>query len=122
MSDARGTRFSAHPAMFKARPFLFVLSVILCVVGVGIVILVVWYFQCKSTKLEIIDDEVVLERGLLSKERVELDLSSIRSVRVYQSFLNRITGVGRVAVFTAGDDPEFVVEGIPDANKFRELT
>ena len=122
MSDAQGTKFSAHPAMFRARPFFFILAVLLCFVVVGIFILIAWYLQCKSTKLEIINDEVVLERGLLSKERVELDLSSIRSVHVYQSLLNRITGVGRVAVFTAGDDAEFVVEGIPDPNTFRELT
>lgn len=117
-----GVKFSAHPAMFKARPFSFILSVLLCAVGIGFIILMVWYVKCKATKLEIIDNEVVLERGLLSKERIELNLESVRSVRVYQSFLNRITGVGRITVFTAGDNPEFEVDGIPDPNKFRELT
>ncbi|MBB3169720.1 PH domain-containing protein [Simiduia aestuariiviva] len=124
MTDAvaPGTKFSAHPAMFKARPFSFILCVLLCAVGIGILILMVWYVKCKSTKLSIIDNEVVLERGLLSKERIELGLASIRSVRVYQSFLNRITGVGKITVFTAGDSPEFEVDGIPEPNKFRELT
>lgn len=117
-----GVKFSAHPAMFKARPFSFILSVLLCAVGIGFIILMVWYVKCKSTKLEIVDDEVVLERGLLSKERIELSLASVRSVRVYQSFLNRITGVGRITVFTAGDNPEFEVDGIPEPNRFRELT
>lgn len=121
-ASAPGTKFSAHPAMFKARPFTFILCLLLCAVGVGILILMVWYVKCKSTKLEIIDNEVVLERGLLSKERIELGITSVRSVRVYQSFLNRITGVGKITVFTAGDSPEFEVEGIPDPNKFRELT
>ncbi|MDN3638102.1 PH domain-containing protein [Simiduia curdlanivorans] len=124
MSDAPapGTKFSAHPAMFKARPFSFILCLLLCAVGVGILILMVWYVKCKSTKLEIVDNEVVLERGLMSKERIELGIASIRSVRVYQSFLNRITGVGKITVFTAGDNPEFEVDGIPEPNKFRELT
>ena len=124
MSEAAtaNIKFSAHPAMFKARPFNFILCVLLCAVGIGILILMVWYVKCKSTKLEIVDNEVVLERGLMSKERIELNLSSVRSVRVYQSFLNRITGVGKITLFTAGDQPEFEVEGIPDPNKFRELT
>ena len=121
-SLAPGTKFSAHPAMFKARPFSFILCVLLCAVGIGILILMAWYIKCKSTKLEIIDHEVVLERGLLSKERIELGLTSIRSVRVYQSFLNRLTGVGKITVFTAGDSPEFEVDGIPDPNKSRALT
>ena len=122
MTDASVTKFSAHPAMFRARPFAFILSVLLCAVGVGIFILIVWYIKSRSIRLAIIDDEVILERGFVSKERVELNLSSVRSVRVYQSFLNRLTGVGRVTVFTAGDDPEFTVDGIPDPNEFRELT
>lgn len=121
-APAPGTKFSAHPAMFKARPFTFILCVLLCAVGIGILILMVWYLKCKSTKLMIVNDEVVLERGLLSKERIELGVASIRSVRVYQSFLNRITGVGKITVYTAGDSPEFEVEGIPDPNTFRELT
>ncbi|UTA47839.1 PH domain-containing protein [Simiduia sp. 21SJ11W-1] len=121
-APAPGTKFSAHPAMFKARPFTFILYVLLCAVAIGFLILMVWYLKCKSTKLEIIADEVVLERGLLSKERIELGIASIRSVRVYQSFINRITGVGKITVYTAGDNPEFEVEGIPEPNRFRELT
>ena len=124
MSDALapGTKFSAHPAMFKARPFSFVLCLLLCAVGIGIPILIVWYVKCRSITLEINDNEVIYEQGFMSKERIELELSGIRSVRVYQSFLNRMTGVGRISVFTAGDDPEIVVEGIPDPGKFRDLT
>lgn len=121
-SAAPAVKFSAHPAMFKARPFSFILCVLLCAVGIGILILMVWYIKCKSTKLEIVEHEVVLERGLMSKERIELGIASIRSVRVYQSFLNRITGVGKITVFTAGDQPEFEVDGIPNPNRFRELT
>lgn len=117
-----GVKFSAHPAMFKARPFSFILSLLLCAVGIGFIILMVWYVKCKATKLAIVDHEVVLERGLLSKERIELSLSSVRSVRVYQSFLNRLTGVGRITLYTAGDQPEFTVDGIPEPNRFRELT
>lgn len=122
-TEARpGVKFSAHPAMFKARPFSFILSVLLCAVGIGFIILMVWYIKCKSTRLEIVDTEVVLERGLLSKERIELNVASVRSVRVYQSFINRLTGVGRITLYTAGDQPEFTVDGIPEPNRFRELT
>jgi len=40
---------------------------------------------------------------------------------VDQSFMNRIFGVGKIAVFTAGDEPELVVDGLPDPNSIRDV-
>jgi uncharacterized membrane protein YdbT with pleckstrin-like domain len=114
-------KFDAHPAMFKSHPFWFILSVILVPVGIGIIILLAWYLVAKATRLAIIGSDVVLEKGLLSKERTELSISSIRSVRVYQSFINRICGVGTISVYTAGDRPEMTAAGIPEPNRFRDI-
>jgi uncharacterized membrane protein YdbT with pleckstrin-like domain len=66
-------------------------------------------------------NDLVLTQGLLSKDRIELDIASIRTVRVYQSFLNRIFNVGSVSVFTAGDMPEIEVKGLPDPHDLRQL-
>lgn len=115
------TTFSERPAMFRSNPFGFILSVLLIPVGIGVVILLVWYLKCLSTKLELNGNDLVLTKGLLSKDRIELDISSIRTVRVYQSFLNRIFNVGSVSVFTAGDSPEIEVAGLPDPHDLREL-
>lgn len=114
-------KFDANPAMFKSHPFWFIASLILVPVGIGIVILLAWYLVTKATRLAIIGDDVVLEKGLLSKERVELSISSIRSVRVYQSFINRICGVGTISIYTAGDRPEMTANGIPEPSRFREI-
>lgn len=115
------TKFSAHPAMFKNHPLGFIVSILLIPVGVGILILLVWYLKCKSTRLEVVGNDIVLERGLLSKDRTELNLSSIRSVNVWQSFTDRIFGVGKITVFSAGDKPEILVSGIPNPHQFREV-
>lgn len=50
-----------------------------------------------------------------------MNISSIRTIRVKQSFFNRIFGVGTVEIYTAGDSAEFVAKGLPDPNKVREL-
>lgn len=115
------TKFDAHPAMFKSHPFWFIAALILVPVGIGILILLAWYLVTKATRIAVIGDDVVLEKGLLSKERTELNISSIRSVRVYQSFVNRICGVGTVSIYTAGDQPEMVAAGIPQPNLFRDI-
>ncbi len=114
-------KYSEHPAMFKNNPLGFLLSILLIPVGVGIIILLAWYLKCKSTQLELVGSDLVLERGLLSKDRTELALSSVRTVNVYQSFFNRIFGVGRIAIYTAGDDAEMEVAGLPDPHRLREL-
>lgn len=114
-------KYSEHPAMFKNHPLGFLLSILLIPAGIGIIILLVWYMRCKAIKLEVIDGDVVVERGLMSKDRTELSIAGIRTVNVFQSFGNRIFGVGKVAIFTAGDDPEIEVAGLPDPHRLREL-
>ncbi|MGM0570252.1 MAG: PH domain-containing protein [Pseudomonadota bacterium] len=107
--------------MFRNNPLGFILSILLIPLAVGILILLWWYLQCKSTKLEFTGNDLVLEKGLLSKERMELDVRRIRSVNVYQSFFNRIFGVGRISIFTAGDEPEIEVAGLPSPHDLRTL-
>ena len=71
-------------------------------------------------RLRIDADQMHLETGLLSKAHVDIDISQIRTVKVHQSFLNRVLRVGNISVYTAGDNPEFQVVGIPDPNRVRE--
>ena len=113
--------YSEHPSMFRSNPLGFILAVLLIAAAVGVLILLWWYLQCKSTKLEADGHTVMLERGLLSKERIELDIDKVRTVKVYQSLFNRMFGVGRISVYTSGDAAEFEVAGMPDPHRFREL-
>jgi len=113
--------YQAHPPMFRNNPLAFVLSVLLVAVAVGIIILLVWYVKTRSELLTITTEDLLYERGILSKSRSELRLSSIRSVRVHQSLAQRMFGTGDIEVYTAGDSPEVTVKGIPDPNEVREL-
>ena len=58
---------------------------------------------------------------MLSKERSEINISSVRTIKVKQSFFNRIFGVGTIEIYTAGDSPEITARGMPDPNRIREL-
>jgi len=113
--------YAAHPVMFKNNPLGFIVSLILVPVGIGILILLVWHLKNKSTKLTVTESEILFEKGLLSKDRSEVSVGSVRTIRVKQSFFDRIFGVGRVEIFTAGDSPEIVANGLPDPNRVREL-
>lgn len=54
--------YSEHPVMFKSNPLGFIVALLLIVVGVGVLILLWWYLQCKSTTLETDGSSVMLER------------------------------------------------------------
>ena len=113
--------YDAHPAMFRAHPFWFLGYIILIpAFGLGVVLLLYWYIQTRQTRLTVTDSEIVYARGILRKARTEVSLKHIRSVNMTQGFLNRLLRVGTIQVFTAGDQPEFTVPGIPLPGTVRE--
>ena len=114
--------YDSHPAMARASPFFFALALLTVPIGIGLVILLVWYLKVLASRLIITDEEIRLERGLLAKTHKEIRLSAIRTVRIDQSFLNRIFNVGTVTVYSAGDQPEFSVAGMPHPGRIRDLT
>jgi uncharacterized membrane protein YdbT with pleckstrin-like domain len=113
--------YEAHPAMFRAHPFWFILCVLLIAAfGIGIILLLYWYIKTRATALTVTDQELMYERGILSKDRTSVSLKHIRSVNIAQGFVNRIMGVGTVQVSTAGDMPEFTIADMPDPYVIQE--
>ncbi|QPI74447.1 PH domain-containing protein [Sphingobium sp. Cam5-1] len=116
MSDA--WLYDEHPAMFRAHPFLFIL---LLISVVGLLAIGVWWLRTKGERLALSDREVLMERGLLAKQRTEIALSSIRSVRITQTFGQRIFDVGNVELFSAGDIAEIAVKSMPRPGRIRNI-
>ena len=113
--------YEAHPAMFRAHPFLFAGCVLLIAAfGLGIIILLYWYIKTRMTALIVTEHDITFEQGILSKDRTSVSLRHVRSVRVTQGFVNRIFGVGIVEIATAGDEPEFSVKDMPDPHEIRD--
>ena len=116
MSDA--WLYDEHPAMFRAHPFLFIL---LLISVVGLLAIGVWWLRTRGERLALSDREVLMERGLLAKQRTEIALSSIRSVRITQTFGQRIFDVGNVELFSAGDMAEIAIKSMPRPGRLRNI-
>ena len=113
--------YEAHPAMFRAHPFWFILAVLLIAAfGAGILILLYWYIKTRATTVTVTDSDLLYEKGILSKNRTSVSLQHIRSVNVMQTFVNRILGVGTIQISTAGDLPEFTIADMPDPHLISE--
>jgi len=113
-----GWLYDEHPAMFRAHPFLFIL---LLVSVIGILAIAIWWIMHKGERLALSDREVLLERGLLSKQRTEFALSSIRSVRITQTLGQRMFDVGNIELFSAGDVAEIAIKSMPRPGRIRDI-
>jgi membrane protein YdbS with pleckstrin-like domain len=141
---AGGPLYDRHPAMFRNHPlpFVFGLVVPLAVLLVGLlrpnsggllalgavlaalagVAFLVWYLQCRATRLTITDRKVTLRRGLLTKDINEVRHEDIRNLRLSQGVLQRLLDVGSIGLSTAGQSGvEIEVHGLPHPHRVREI-
>jgi uncharacterized membrane protein YdbT with pleckstrin-like domain len=88
-------------------------------VVIGFLRLLSWWIATKLDRLVIKDDEIVWTHGLLNKQYTEINMGSVRTVRVSQGLLQRIMNAGDVTIFTSGDIPELVVKGLPNPGAIR---
>lgn len=138
---------TVHQAMFGSKPFTFLilcLAVILgfgggiffaltpatvpiaiTCAGVGLICLLTlfcWRMVRHSRRLEITNRRIFDKQGLLSKRINEVRIQDIRDMQVVQSFPERLLGVGRLSISTAGQaDYEIEIADIPSPNKVREV-
>lgn len=115
--------YSAHPAMFRNRPILFLICCLLTLAyGLGLLILLVWWVQCLGTSLVVTDHRVTLRRGILSKYTNDVMIPDIRNVQIGQNLFQRLFGVGSVGVSSSGQGGmEIEVNGIPNPQRVKAI-
>jgi len=112
----------ASPSMFRNRPFSFVLVCLLSLVGIGIPILVIWFFRCRSTELTVTDLRTRLHRGWLSRSITEVWHRDVRNVQIEQTFFQRVLGVGSIGVSSAAQSSiEIEVSGMRNVDKIKGI-
>ncbi|NBT88970.1 MAG: PH domain-containing protein [Flavobacteriaceae bacterium] len=122
MKKATDTLYTASPSMFKNHPLFFILCILLIPYLVGLLLLAIWWLQCKSTFLTITSQTVTLRKGLLSKHINEIRHRDIKNIQIHQSLLDRIFRVGRIGLSTAGQsDIEILVSGLPEPYRIKTL-
>lgn len=107
--------------MFRAHPGRFLLAGLLIMFfGISLPFLLIWFVRTRTTRLVVTKTDILFEKGILSKDRIEMSVLQINAIRVRQGLINRIFGVGAIEVYTAGDLPEFAVSNIPRPHKLRD--
>lgn len=122
-SHKETTLYSRHPSMFRNRPILFLVFVLLIAVyGIGLLLFILWLIRCLGTTLTVTDKRTTLRSGLLSKRITEIWHRDVRNVLVEQSFFQRIFSVGDLGISSAGgSDIEIKAYGMPAPYRVKEI-
>jgi uncharacterized membrane protein YdbT with pleckstrin-like domain len=113
--------YDASPAMFRNHPLWFLAAVLLIAAfGLGILVLLYWYIKVRSVRLTLDGDVMHLSRGIFSKDQIDLGIPEISTVRIRQTFWQRLFGVGAIEVFTSGDVAEISLDGMPNPSFVRD--
>lgn len=78
------------------------------------------HIQRQAVKMTISGDKLRYETGLASKSTRIIQLPKVQDVRVVQSFLQRIFGVGDISIETAGEYSRLLVENLDKPQQLAE--
>jgi predicted RNA-binding Zn-ribbon protein involved in translation (DUF1610 family)/membrane protein YdbS with pleckstrin-like domain len=117
-----------RPAMFRARPFRFLLLVAVGLGGVvglaiapppanfiagglgaaALLALLVWKLYTLGEGIRITTQRIIDREGFFSRATSEVRFTHIRNVQIRQSFIQRVMGVGTLAISTAAENEDEV--------------
>ncbi|QGJ70029.1 Membrane-flanked domain DUF304 [Planctomycetales bacterium 10988] len=128
-----------HPAMFRNDPlhfigYLFLIGISgyglirtyaadqmilagLCAIPLlyGLLGFGIWYLRVLYTTVTITNKRTRYRVGIISKDTSEVLHDDVRNIQIDQSLVQRILGVGDIALSSSGqDDMEIKVSGLPD--------
>ena len=78
------------------------------------------HIQRQAVKLTIAGDKLRYETGMASKSTRLIQLPKVQDVRVVQSFMQRILGVGDISIETAGENSRLVVHNLDQPQQLAE--
>ncbi len=113
-----GVPIEGSPVDNWPRPVTLVLSIVFAVFTLASLISMVhWFFDTRFQSLIITNERSIWTRGIFDRETSEVQHDDVRNIQVKQTFIDRILGVGRIAISSAGqDEMEIDVRDVPKPN------
>jgi uncharacterized membrane protein YdbT with pleckstrin-like domain len=99
------------------------LTLLLCLVGVGLVIILIKWIENLTTTYEITQDRLILRRGIFVKSIDEVELYRVKDVRLDFTLINQWANIGTITVTSSDEttrDAPLVIRDVDDANARRE--
>ena len=75
----------------------------------------------RSHRYGISNQRIMVESGVFSKSLAEVDVRTIDDITFHQTFVERLLGIGQIAVLSSDPRTRASAVGIPDPRQVREL-
>jgi len=95
-----------------------------CAITLSVIVAIVGYWMILSrfTTLTVTDDRTIYQEGIISRETSEVQHDDVRNIKLDQSFVQRLLGVGGVGISSSGqDDMEVVAKRLPNPERIIRL-
>ena len=80
-----------------------------------------WFFDARFQTMTITVERTIWARGIFKRETSEVQHDDVRNIQVKQTFVDRILGVGRIAISSAGqDEMKIDVRDVPRPDKIAD--
>lgn len=99
------------------------LTLLLCLVGVGLVIALIQWIRFLDVTYELTEDRLILRKGIFVKSIDEIELYRVKDVRMDFTLINQWAGIGTIAIDSSDEttrDGALVIPHIERAAERRE--
>jgi uncharacterized membrane protein YdbT with pleckstrin-like domain len=98
-------------------------TLLLCLVGVGLLIVLVKWIENIATTYELTDERLIIRSGIFSKSIDEIELYRVKDIRMVYSMIGGWAGIGTL-ILTSSDPTTsgrpLVIRDIVDCERRRE--
>jgi len=98
-------------------------TLLLCLVGIGLVIVLVKWIANLATTYEVTADRLILHCGIFSKSIDEIELYRVKDVRIDFTLINQWAGIGTITITSSDEttrDAPLVIRDVENARDRRE--
>jgi len=79
------------------------LTLLLCLVGIGFLIIGWVWFSNLATTYELTEDRLILRKGIFNKSIDEIELYRVKNIRIDYSLINQWAGIGTISISSSDE-------------------
>lgn len=98
-------------------------TLLLCLVGIGLIIVLVKWIQNLATTYEVTPDRLVIRHGIFIKSIDEIELYRVKDIRIDFSLISQWADIGTISVLSSDEttrDAPLVIPHVEAARRRRE--
>lgn len=94
-------------------------TLLLCLIGVGLIIILVKWIANLATTYEVTEDRLILHKGIFVKSIDEIELYRVKDVRIDFSLINQWADIGTITINSSDETTKTAPLVIPDVDRAR---